>query len=117
MAVEDSMVGCKVCFKTCDLGNGKILAEWKFDKCPEMNSCNIFKEGVKNEVCLPQMGGKCCVTYKKTEKGFESCIESEACGKWDFCEEYCEEGVKIVSLEYCNYKTEITRFMKKCING
>lgn len=116
MAVEDSMVGCKVCFKTCDLGNGKILAEWKFDKCPEMNSCNIFKEGVKNEVCLPQMGGKCCVTWKKTEKGFESCIESEACGKWDFCEEYSEEGVKIIST--CQGKSHTEHYKRVvCIDG
>lgn len=91
----DKMVGKKCCFKSCDMGNGKVFSQWTFEGCPEMNCSGMFCEGVENKVNLPHLGGQCCIKYHQTEKGYKSCINSPM-GKFELDETYCPQGMKAV---------------------
>jgi len=64
---------------------------------PEYNGTTITTEGVENCVDIPLWGGKAKLTYKQTKPGcFTSCVDTEAAGKWEIEEEYCESGIKSV---------------------
>ncbi len=95
--VVDKMVGKKCCFKSVDMGNGKMFAQWTFEGCPEMSSCGIFTEGVDNHCNLPQFGGECCIKFHSTDKGYKSCVDSKAFGKMEFEEVYTKDGMTAVS--------------------
>ena len=93
----EPLIGAKVTVVTKDVGNGKIFAHWTIDKCPEMNSVGIFKEGVENHMDMPMFGGKVKITYKKSGNGYETVADNEKYGKFEFKEVYDETGYNLVS--------------------
>jgi len=130
--VVDKMVGKKCCFKSVDMGNGKMFAQWTFEGCPEMSSCGIFTEGVDNHCNLPQFGGECCIKFHSTDKGYKSCVDSKAFGKMEFEEVYTKDGmtacctkdgksfkqcwkrvVNVDGMYKCCKMTNVKEFMKK----
>jgi len=91
------LLGSKTTLKTRDLGNGKMHGSWTNDKVSEMNFAAIFSENEPNKVDAPMFGGKATITYHATPKGYDSVSETEKYGKWEYSEEYCEEGFSIVT--------------------
>ena len=90
------MVGCKMVTKVKELPNKKIASQFIVEKLPEYNTCCITTEDIVNHVDAAIWGGKAKLTYKKTDKGYYSVLESETIGKWEYDEEYTEAGLKMV---------------------
>lgn len=93
----DKMVGCKMVIHIKELPNNKIASQFIVEKFPELNCTTLTTEGVVNLVDAPIYGGKASLTYKRTDKGYQSVVESQTTGKWEYDEEYCDAGIKVVS--------------------
>jgi len=102
----EPLIGAKVTVVTKDVGIGKIFAHWTIDKCPEMNSVGIFKEGVENHMDMPMFGGKVKITYKKCGNGYETVAENEKYGKFEFKEVYDETGYNLTTTKDGKSHTE-----------
>ena len=92
------MVGCKLVMHVKELPNKKIASSFIIEKFPEYNFCSLTTEGVANNLDAPMWGGKCTITYNKTDKGYFSTVETEKMGKWTYDEEYTATGMKCVSF-------------------
>ena len=88
-----------MCIK--ELPGNKHVTRMEVEGFPEYNGTTITTEGVENCVDIPLWGGKAKLTYKQTKPGcFTSCVDTEAAGKWEIEEEYCESGIKSVSQTF-----------------
>merc|ERR1712018_51397 len=79
----DKMVGCKMVIHIKELPNNKIACQFIVEKFPELNCTTLTTEGVVNHFDAPIYGGKASLTYKRTEKGYQSVVESQTTGKWE----------------------------------
>ena len=67
------------------------------DGHPEMNSCFTTIEGIPNNLNLATYG-KCVITYKTTNNGYESVVESEKLGKLEISDEITQDGINSVTI-------------------
>jgi hypothetical protein len=78
-------------------GKHKICCHFQIEGLPELSSCFMAIEGVKNNLNLPHMGGRVMSTFKKTDKGYETQWESKIMGNWKIKQDFTEEGINSVS--------------------
>ena len=98
--MAESYIGVKTTMKIIDLGDSRLACHITVEGRPEMNHCNISKEGIDNHINSPHFGGKCVLTYHKSGNGYKSVIKTEKMGTWSMDEEYTEAGIKIVSFDF-----------------
>ena len=92
------MVGAKLTCHIKELPNKKFCSAFEFDGFPQYNSYTLTTEGVENNIDVPMFGGKSKLTFHRTGNGFTSVMESETMGKWEWVDEFCPEGLKVVSM-------------------
>jgi len=90
------MVGVKTTMHIKELPGKKVACAIMVDGHPQYNSMTLTSEDVDNCVDSPFFGGKAKVKYTKTAKGYTSVVTTENMGVWEYDEEYCEQGIKIV---------------------
>ena len=95
------MVGVKTTMHIKELPGKKVACAIVVDGHPQYNSMTLTSEDVENPVDSPFFGGKAKVKYTRTAKGYTSIVTTENMGVWEYDEEYCEQGIKIVS--YSNH--------------
>ena len=91
------MVGVKTTMHIKELPGKKVACAIVVDGHPQYNSMTLTTEDVENPVDSPFFGGKAKVKYTRTAKGYTSVVTTENMGVWEYDEEYCEQGIKIVS--------------------
>ena len=107
--MAEKMVDTKMFMKIVDMskdkdgkeGKHKICCHFQIEGLPELSSCFMAIEGVKNNLNLPHMGGRVMSTFKKTDKGYETVWESKIMGNWKIKQEYNEDGMTSVSFFLC----------------
>ena len=100
------MVGVKCTMHIKELPGKKVATAFLVDKHPEYNSMTLTTEDVDNYVDLAMFGGKATIKYSRTAKGYTSVVTTEKMGKWEYEEEYSEQGFKNVS--YTSYICQVS---------
>jgi len=103
--MAEKMIDTKMFMKIVDMskdkdgkeGKHKICCHFQIEGLPELSSCFMAIEGVKNNLNLPHMGGRVMSTFKKTDKGYETQWESKIMGNWKIKQDFTEEGINSVS--------------------
>ena len=104
------MAGVKCTMHIKELPGKKVACAFLVDKHPEYNSMTLTTEDVDNCVDLAMFGGKATIKYSRTAKGYTSVVTTEKMGKWEYEEEYSEQGFKNVSYTSYSRRQKVSSY-------